>query len=199
MLFGVICVMFRYGVNSGFIIQREAFCPFSCSGIICGFLIHSVRFPLSCSSVTLSPIPSHTSVFSLPTQPCHCLDHGESKGEMQANAACLLPMGVFPQNPIVDALKRPHCEPFKKLNHQGHHMNQGAKRSSHRWSYRSPKTEGSPHASQRWHCLPQGNCPFRCPPERTPRKPPKPSEKGANHGASTTQAVLLSEYNVPGK
>ena len=50
LLFGVICVMFRYSVYSGFIKQREAFCPFLCSGIVCGF-----RF-IRCDFLSLAPL-----------------------------------------------------------------------------------------------------------------------------------------------
>lgn len=75
-------------------------------------------------------------------------------------------------------------------------MKQGAKRPSHRWFTRSPKTGSSQPASQTELSV-SGKLPL--PAERRPRKPPKPSEKEANYGTSTTQEVLLSEYNVPNK
>lgn len=116
-------------------------------------------FPLSCSSVTLAPLRSHTLGFSPPAHPCHCLDCGESKGEMQVDAACLPPAnGCVSPEFSCGCLKRAPLWAILKAFTKGTIWNKGQ---------RDPATGGSPEAQRlgavslpaRRNCLSQGSYP----------------------------------------
>lgn len=116
-------------------------------------------FFLSCSSVTLSPLHScPTGFHSLLT---HVATSDHEKSKMRADAACCEEAAcTCVQRVELWMSSTVPCVSHIKGICKEHHMNQRAKRPSHRRAKRSPKTGDSQRASLVRHCLTQENCPY---------------------------------------